>query len=367
MTPRAYPATFYDGKTSKPHEALVALPGHNVLEVRVGPERFMWPLEEKGMGWERNNELVRITFGDHPRRVVISRDKDFIKAFVSGMGRSGRRGAYDRALSVARVALVLFLFAVVGLLVFGYFYAIPWGAERMALLLPKTLDEKLGKTVMGSMALGMDEDSACSALLQRFGDRLDLGHEFDLQFHVVESDQVNAFALPGGQIVVYTGILDLMDGPDQLAALLAHEATHVEERHSTRMLVRQIAGYLFISLLLGDVNGVAAIVAEHGDDIRSMSFSRELESDADLQGMRALHAAGQDPHGMVRLLGLLDEASADVPQAFEFLSSHPMTTDRITAAEELAEVLGADGTRNGPDPAMAALFQAIRNEQGVDR
>jgi predicted Zn-dependent protease len=111
--------------------------------------------------------------------------------------------------------------------------------------------------------------------------------------------------MPGGDIVVFSGIVKGMEHPEQLAALLAHEATHVHERHSTRMMVRQMAGYLFLSLLIGDVNAVVGVLAENADNLRNMSYSRNLETDADARGIERLRAAGVDPQGMVKLLELL--------------------------------------------------------------
>jgi predicted Zn-dependent protease len=101
--------------------------------------------------------------------------------------------------------------------------------------------------------------------------------------------------MPGGDIVVFSGILEGMEYPEQLAALLAHEGTHVQKRHSTRMMVRQMARLLFLSLLIGDVSAVAAVLAENADNVRNMSYSRGLETDADRHGMERMHAAEWTP------------------------------------------------------------------------
>ncbi len=356
-----FKANYYDGLTSRPQEAEVALREPGSLEVLLPNDRFFWPLEHGGMEWERSGSMLRITFGEHPRKVLIVRDPLFIKSFVMRMQLAGRRGVYDRTLSLARRGPLLFLIALVSIVVAGYVWVLPFTAERMALLLPLEVDRKLGEASYGSIMLGLPEDTARSAVLQEFADKLHLSDRFDLRFHLVESEQVNAFAMPGGHIVVFSGIVEGMERPEQLAALLAHEATHVDERHSTRMMVRQMASYLFLSLLIGDVNAVVALVAENADNLRSLSYSRGLETDADQHGMERLQAAGVDPAGMVQLLELLEQEAADMPEEMAFLSSHPLTKHRIEKARGIAQRMGPP---MGTDPELERLFQALKVREG---
>lgn len=353
----SHSANYYDGLTSKPREATVRLREPDALEVEVGGERFFWPLEHAGMEWERTATTLRITFGEHPRKVLITQDGLFMATFVKRMQYAGRRGVYDRTLSLARQGPLLFLLALVAMVVVGYVWVLPFTAERLALLLPTQVDERIGEASYGSIMLGLDEDTAASALLQQFGDRLDLSDRFALRFHSVKSEQVNAFAMPGGDIVVFSGIVERMDRPEQLAALLAHEATHVHERHSTRMIVRQMAGYLFLSLLIGDVNAVVGLLAENADNLRNLSYSRGLETDADRHGMERLQAAGVDPAGMVQLLELLEREAADMPEELAFLSSHPLTAERIARARERVPATPAQRTT---DPQLAMLFERLK-------
>jgi predicted Zn-dependent protease len=204
------------------------------------------------------------------------------------------------------------------------------------------------------LALALREDRDRTRALQEFGDRLKLAPSYAPTYHVVQDDQVNAFALPGGHIVVFTGILDKMDSAEELAALLAHEATHVEERHSTRMIARSMAGYLFLSLLIGDVNAVVAVVADNANALRNLDYGRGLESEADGVGQQRLWENGVDPQAMVKLLELLQREASDMPQKVAFLSSHPLTSERIAAAQAKAQELGV------PDRANDALVEPFR-------
>ena len=360
-------AVFYDGVTSKPWEAFVGVREPNTLEVEVPGfsagvhgDRFQWPIEHKGMQWERTPNALRLSFGEHPRRVVIVRDPLFIKSFAVRMRYTGRQGGYDRLLSLARSGPALFVIGVLLFLVACYFWVLPWGAERLSLLLPRSVDERIGQVAYNGMSSELQVDEERSKALQAFGDRLQLSPHYALRYHVVREEQVNAFALPGGDIVVFTGILDRMDEPGELAALLAHEATHVEERHSTRMLVRNLAGYLFLSLLIGDVNGVMAVLAQNAENIRTLGYGRGLESDADRIGQERMKANGVDPIGMAHLLELLEREAHDVPGSLAFLSSHPLTAERITKAREHAAELGGAGEE--PEELMA-LFRDLKDSE----
>jgi predicted Zn-dependent protease len=222
----------------------------------------------------------------------------------------------------------------------AYFWLLPYLSERMALALPPETDVRLGDAMYQQTAPSLDIDEARSDVLQRFGDQLLISPTFKLRLHLVKDEQVNAFAMPGGHIVVYTGILDKMTGPGELAALLSHEGTHVEKRHSTRAIARDLSGSLFLSLLLGDVGDMVGTVAQKGDELKGLSYSRDLETEADTIGIRCMYTNGVEPHGMVDLLELLEREAEDMPEGASFLSSHPLTKDRIATAEKRAAALG---------------------------
>jgi predicted Zn-dependent protease len=272
------------------------------------------------------------------------------------MRYTGRQGTYDRVLSAARSGPALFFLAVIALLVGGYVWVLPWASERLALLMPRSLDVQLGDAMFEGMSASLNEDTERSAILQRFGDQLNVAPHFKPTFHYVNDDQVNAFAMPGGHIVVFSGIAEKMTTPGQLAALLAHEGTHVEERHSTRMIMRSMGSYVFLSLLLGDLSGVAGVIAQNADNIRGLGYSRSLESEADGVGQERMKASGVDPAGMVNLLELLDKEAQDMPEELSFLSSHPLTTERMDKARAKAAELGPVAQ---VDSTQAALFTEL--------
>jgi Zn-dependent protease with chaperone function len=330
----------------------------NTLEVELeNGDRFHWPMEHKGMQWERNAGALRLSFGEHPRKVVVVRDSLFIKSFALRMRYSGRQGVYDRLLALARSGPLIFFLCLAAFFVACYLWILPWGSEQLAMLTPRSFDVTLGDAAYEQMSHQMSIDTERSAKLQAFGDRLKISPDYQLHFHVVNDPQVNAFALPGGHIVVYTGMLDKLDDPGELAGLLAHEGTHVQERHSTRIMVRGLGSYLFLSMIVGDVSAVAGVLAANADKLRTMGYGRGLESDADEVGQQRMAENGMDPQGMVRLLQVLEKEAQDMPEELSFLSSHPLTKDRIANAEAKAAALGRPAHA---DPQLDSLFNELR-------
>ncbi|MBP6574454.1 MAG: M48 family metallopeptidase, partial [Flavobacteriales bacterium] len=139
--------------------------------------------------------------------------------------------------------------------------------------------------------------------------------------------------------------------------LLAHEGTHVQERHSTRSMVRQFASSFFLSLVVGDVGALGEIAANKGDELRGLGYSRDLEKAADDIGMQRMHASGVDPRGMIDLLEELKGAHGSTAEPPAFLSSHPLSDDRIANATARASTLGVPAEANAR---IDSLFAALR-------
>ena len=166
-----------------------------------------------------------------------------------------------------------------------------------------------------------------------FAQKIDLKNTKKLSFTVVKSKEVNAFALPDGNIVVFTGIIEKMKNYDEVVGLLGHEASHVNNRHSIKMLCRNLSGYLFVSLILGDANGVMAVIGDNVNSFQSLSFSREFEHQADVDGFKILVDNKVNPKGMSNLMKRLQNEHSDIIP--EFLSSHPVTANRIHYIDEM--------------------------------
>lgn len=171
---------------------------------------------------------------------------------------------------------------------------------------------------------------------------------------VFDSEMVNAFALPGGKIGVYTGLIDVAETPDQLAAVIGHEIGHVIAQHSNERMSNQFAAGLGLQLgglLIGqemDSNEAALIMGVLGVGVQLgyiLPYSRIHESESDELGLRYMAAAGYDPRQAAELWRNMAQQGGPKPP--EFLSTHPSPETRITKLEELA-VSAMSAYRNAP-------------------
>jgi Zn-dependent protease with chaperone function len=258
-----------------------------------------------------------------------------------------------RQLSLFKISLVAGL-VFLGLLA-SYFWVLPPLAERAVLLLPTTVDDQIGDAFYASVVQYSEIDQNRSKALNAFANELELFNKRPLHFNVVKSSEVNAFAMPNGEIVVFTGLLDQLDTPAQLVALLGHEVSHVNERHSMRLLSRNLAGYLVLSLVIGDISGITAVLADNAQQLHMLSFSRKNEEEADHLGLQILMKNKQDPTGMLQLFAKLKGPSqTNIP---ELLSSHPLPNSRI---QTLNKALHSIHYRVQPNDKLELYFSQLK-------
>jgi predicted Zn-dependent protease len=349
-------ATYYGDDAARPHDATVEWRSADSIEVRLADRTDMWDLRAPGSAWEVSAGALRISYGVPPHTLII-KDATTVAAWTAHFRTHRIRKTKENQVPWILTLPMMLPLGFIALCAAAYLWLLPYLSERMAMALPPETDTQLGDAMYQQATASLAIDEARSATLQAFGDRLTIAPTFTLKFHLVKDDQVNAFALPGGHIVVYTGLFDKMEEPGELVALLAHEGTHVEKRHSTRGIARDLSGSLFLSLLLGDVGDLVSTVAQKGDEIKGLSYSRDLETEADTIGIRRMHANGVDPQGMVKLLELLEREAEDMPEGASFLSSHPLTKDRLSTAKSKAAEFGAVATA----PAgLDSLFRLLK-------
>jgi len=186
-------------------------------------------------------------------------------------------------------------------------------------------------------------DPELQAYIGRVGRRLLTGVrsvDFPYTFKVVKDDSVNAFAIPGGHTYVHTGLIKLADSEDELAAVMAHEINHVVARHGTRQMTQQYGYALVLQLVLGDnPNQLAQLAASLFGKAGTMSYSRGMETQADVLAVETLYKAGYSTQAMVTFFRKMDtQGSASPSQVARFFSSHPLTADRIQrVSDEIAK------------------------------
>lgn len=210
-----------------------------------------------------------------------------------------------------------------------YLWVLPEVAESLVGLVSIEQEAYFGDLLYDSMLDNFEVDSVKSEALAEFAATIDFDTDYQLKYTVVKNNISNAFALPGGHIVVFDKLINETENETELAALLAHEVSHIEHQHSLKAMFRALAGYAFIAILLNDVNGLTTIIIDNANNFRSLAFSRELETEADLRGLEILRKNKIDQMAMVRLLQQISKDEDLDVSAAQFLSTHPITENRI--------------------------------------
>jgi predicted Zn-dependent protease len=178
------------------------------------------------------------------------------------------------------------------------------------------------------------DNAAVTAYVQSVGDRIVKNCDRqDIAYHfaVIQKDEINAFALPGGYVYVYTGLMKDIDDEAELAAVLAHEVGHVTARHAAQRLSGMYAADALQKAVLGENPGfIGKIFAGAMRTGGFLAYSRENEYEADQLGQKYMYATGYDPNGMIDLMGKLKSVESGEPSKIEsMLATHPPTSERL--------------------------------------
>jgi len=199
----------------------------------------------------------------------------------------------------------------------------------------------------------LSRNPALIARVNRIGQKLALvsdRQDYEYHFYVIEKSDLNAFTVPGGNIYIYTGLLEKLTTDDEVAAVLAHEIGHCSARHTIKKYQAAL-GYNFVGdIILNKLNlgtNMKQIASLSSDALSSLVFSAYSRSDeyqSDKLGLKYMDLAGYDLNGMVKSFEALEKAG-EKGSAPVFLRSHPYISDRIRAVkEEIAQMGPAGGS-----------------------
>ncbi|MFL6549010.1 MAG: M48 family metallopeptidase [Povalibacter sp.] len=255
-------------------------------------------------------------------------------AQMQALHAASKRKAVVRSAGWLVIAIIVLLpFLLIAAFIWQSDRIAGWVAERIPLQQEIELGDRAFADLRSSLSL-RDEGPAYDAV-KSLGQRLSQGSRFDYRFHVAADESINAFALPGGIIVVHTGLISATHRAEELAGVLAHEIQHVEQRHSLRGAFKQLGLRGLWALVTGDVG--ATVLGQAALELSTLQFSRSDESSADARGMDTLIEHDVDPRGMIDFFATMEKASGPKPPPF--LSTHPQDRDRQQAL--LARLAGA--------------------------
>src|SRR3989338_2680098 len=201
------------------------------------------------------------------------------------------------------------------------------------------IGKSIAQSIEKSKEIKLDPDPLMTEHVREVGQKIASvsdRKEVEYVFRVIDKDDVNAFALPGGYVFVFKGLVDKISNDDELAAVIAHEIAHVVARHSIKRLHGGV-GYNILQILMvvtgAGRSDAGRIDAAFGQLI--MSYSREDEALADKLAVKYLKEAGYDPWAVVSLLKKLQEADRTAPiRPYTGYRSHPYVADRIRIVKQ---------------------------------
>lgn len=239
-------------------------------------------------------------------------------------------------------------------------------APAMASLEERELGRKFLLEARGQLPL--ITDPAVTDYVNEIAARLvkQLGaQEFDYRFFVVQSGQLNAFAVPGGNIFIYSGLLARVKSDDELAGVLAHEIGHVHGHHIVRM---QSQGWAWnaaalLGMLLTAVNPVLGAAGIAAAQTAQLKYSRDFEQEADYLGLRYATEAGYDPHALASFFKeLLAQQRLNPTNVPAYMLSHPLTEERVSKVDSIiaSEHLKSPPGRPAAGPQLAEVRAVTR-------
>lgn len=327
---------------------------HSVPYVAIRVEPGGFERRQFQLTWSDNGPWALVLDDDALARRVRNAPPSGLQVEIERLDAQLRRGRVASGVGWALIGAIV----LAPLLFLSLLW---WQADRIVGAavdrIPVAWEEQLGESAFAELTAGatvLSEGAAVDAV-NAIGGRLtaEIDSPYRFQWHVVDDPQINAFAVPAGHVVVFTGLLNAADTPEEVAGVLAHEVQHVVLRHSLQGLVRSLGWSATIKILFGS-SGPLAGVGQLADRLGSLTFSREQETAADLQGLKLLQRAQIDPQGMVTFF----EKLAREESGMALLSTHPMSADR---AERLrAEIVQAGSWPTEPLPVAWSEVRAAR-------
>ncbi|WP_147126798.1 M48 family metallopeptidase [Shimia ponticola] len=356
---------YFDGDSALPVPVELTMDERRrgLMIVGEGRDPVIWPLDDiRALGDQADPAVMTLRqTADPMARLVLSTDEErrIMQARAGNLRKSPPVERKGRLLawSLGAVASVALMVTVL----------IPLLADSLAEYLPPAGERALGDATLGQIRTFLDEtrmnplpfceSEEGSVALAKMGETLfpDGIGEQELRVYVLEHEMVNAFALPGGIIVLFEGLIEEAETPDEVASVYAHEVGHVVARDPTRIALRSAGSIGVLGLLFGDFAG-GALILFLTERIIQADYSQEAEAAADAYAHSTLANAGYDPAAMADFFERLRDEYGDTTGWIQRFMAHPNFSDRIAAAR------AATPDTVSPDPILSqAEWRALRS------
>ena len=334
---------YFDGESAARHEVEVELaPGGARIREAVsgGRELAFWEYRElRPVDEPTGNGPLRIRAGNSRARLVVESPAFSAAIFTRAPRLAARNPGWTRLVLRWAGLLALSIAVLFATLWFG----LPRFADQVARIVPHQWETDFGESLVEPVLRALaelddtDEVAFCTAprgidsLEELTGRLAPAASPYRFVVRIVNLEMVNAFALPGGQIVIAEGLLRVAESPDEVAGVLAHEMGHVLHRHATASIIEAIGLAFLFSAMLGDFG--AGMIGAAGETLIGLSFRREAEAEADERALTLLEHAGLSSRGLADFFERMERKTGDRPAVLRLLSTHPPAERRQRSFE----------------------------------
>ena len=332
------PATYFDGRTSRPRAVMLRWHAFDgLLEVNGEGVSARYPKRDVTI----ESRLARgprfIRFSDGGRCEVA--DNAALDAVITTWAPE-RGGSWLHRLETSWTHVIVGTVLLAALCWTAIHFGLPWGARKIAFLLPEGITRTLGdqtlatldKTILDPTVLTHERQIALQAEFTRFLSRTGDATPYRIEFRSMKQAGANAFALPSGVIVITDDLVQLARDDHELVAVLAHECGHIVHRHALRAILQNSAVFVVIALITGDVSSATAFGGALPAFLLQNRFSREFEREADNHAVAQLRKAAIAPTHLATMLERLAATHGEGDSTIlGYLRTHPPTPERIQA------------------------------------
>ena len=314
---KTWKALYFDGRTPTHRNVDVQTERQGVrIEFEAGTTRI-WRYEDFSVRQDRSQGPLRLEYGEFPPEILEIADPEFGEV----LGKRLPKKSLFLSVGFAMLA-VLLVPAII-------YWGIPLASGWFAYFIPVSIEKQVGQYVIDEVfpsRIVCKTDAGEQALEKLVSRLVPPDSEYVFQVEVVDSGLVNAIAFPGGNILIFRGLLEKSPSADAVAGVLAHEMQHVFQRHGTENLLNQVALSGLFKLLTVEANAIAETLFAGVRTLSLLKYTRELETEADALALQLLYQAGVDPVEMLAMFQVLKNHSSSLPES---ISTHPDMSSRM--------------------------------------
>ncbi|MDA0738354.1 MAG: M48 family metallopeptidase [Nitrospirae bacterium] len=328
---------YFDGHSPIAHQVFIVMAPVGLTIHGISEQPLLWAYAD--IHQTQGNyagEEVRLERKNAHHDLLVVQDAKFLTA-LHGLAPNDVRHLHNPRTRTRRLWLTIAagVFAI-PLIWIVYAKGVPALSGPLTTLIPYSWETHLGDALVEEIA---PSEARCldpqllekaNSLIQALVSTVETV-PYTFRLAIVDQPILNAMALPGGHIIIFRGLLENTETPEELTGVLAHEIQHVLQRHGMRLLVQNMTLGLIIGALTGDISGIMTFVLEGAHVLQTLSYSRSAEEEADREGMGLLLAAKINPEGMLSFFEYLKEQHGEknFDPMWRYLSTHPTAGDRV--------------------------------------